>query len=666
MRNKKMSNSTITALQSDWLVNQTIQIPYPKGTSIDDYAKTGHEVATTNGILFNSKEAVVGLNPSFINVKNESGRTIPKGVEIIVVLAERLLNDVLTAEEKALPKTVTGTYTSNGSAGLAVNLGGKPDFVVVKTNGQPAVFANRLNFFRRTDHFANNSSIAEEFGITITDTGFRLGNDNKVNQSTPSTYYYFAYFDNGSKSMLQGNWQGNETDGRLVDIFAQTPLQAAIIKRDNPRAPVYLLADEPFNYFFNDSTNAVSIGTTLSGDSGEITVGGGSEVNQWTGILGEGTNCFAFPKDSKACFAKKYNSNGSIRNIILPFEPDMIFLVPRSTTTAVTRMWLSSFPTNNTVSLSTGSVANDILTVNKNMVTLLAGTAMNTNGVEYALFAWRKCRDTALVPQDIFVTDRRKTLMINSGGYIDCGTDSSLLIDDGLTMEWYGAVTNIDTVQFAESATPDTDAGNQDKIIPLIFRSGGVDDANGNVSFGMAITAPPTSTDVWTKPVLMICTHDNWRMLKTNSGNLDQNPNNTGYIIEAGTLVHVVATHAGKGVWNVYVNAENVKERKRDLQASIGRPNVKGYAGHRTMILARQRDTIANTNGGAFKFAAIYKRALTPSEVRQNYLAIFGEAERVTSGLAEMWDAEKVTGNVLPASVNPANNGTIVSGFIEP
>jgi len=139
---------------------------------------------------------------------------------------------------------------------------------------------------------------------------------------------------------------------------------------------------------------------------------------------------------------------------------------------------------------------------------------------------------------------------------------------------------------------------------------------------------------------------------------------NTGIVLDVNKLYHVVATHQGLGIWKVYVNGQEVKERKRDLIAAIGRPNVGSAVGQRFVIGARQRDTIANANGQNFRMARIYNRALTKAEVLNNYLSVFNKTTPVATNLVEEWDATRASGSSLLATKNSANNGTITGGLV--
>ena len=63
--------------------------------------------------------------------------------------------------------------------------------------------------------------------------------------------------------------------------------------------------------------------------------------------------------------------------------------------------------------------------------------------------------------------------------------------------------------------------------------------------------------------------------------------------------------------------------------------------------------------------AAVYSRKLTDAEIVQLYERSKGSSVGdVTTGLAERWDAARVSGNTLIAEVNPANNGAITGGFV--
>lgn len=563
-----------------------------------------------------------------------------------------------------MPKTLTGTYTGNGTT-QSVSVGFRPTLVIVKGNTtQAAVYASESSFMLRTDHFTNINSMSEEFGITITDTGFTVGNDNKVNGNTIA-YYYFAYCDNGSDNLLQANWAGNAQSGRTVELFKRRKIAGIIAKRDSAKSAVWIVGDKASNYWYNGTSNAISTGTTLDSETGILTVGAGDEINQWSGLLGEGVVALALAKESEAVHVMTYTGTGAARSITLPFEPECVFLMPRDTTVATSRIWISSFPAGNWASLSTTGLGTGEFSVSGSKLTF-SGATQNATGLEYAIFAFRKLRNTTYFPRNQLPIMKRKSVELVSGGYIDCGTSDTLKISGAITMEWFGTVYCPDKTQYTGSADIDTAAGNQDKLTPLIFRSSGADMADGAVSFGMAVAAGTVSVDSYRDASLLVAPHDYWGMLQSNaSGDLDNHPIQTGYVIRENENVHIVATHAGNGHWAIYVNGDPVKERKRDtLLASTPRANVTGYIGHKTVIGGRLRDgSIVNANGCSVRLARIYSRALTEHEVKNNYLSLFGKANEA-SDFVEQWDASNATGTTLIATNNVANNGTIVSGTI--
>lgn len=601
----------------------------------------------------NAKLATTDLNGGLPYIAPKSSS------ELAAIQAEKLNVNDLNVD--VLPITTAGSYSGNGTS-QTISLGFKPDFVVVKAaTTQYACWANRFNFYRRNDHFLNIASFGGQFGVQINDNGFTIGNDNRVNASA-TTYYYFAYCDNGSNNLLQANWQGNGVAGRTVDYFTGTPLAGALIKRDSPQGMVYGVADVA-NYFFNGTGSVVSTGTTINGSTGEIVLGSGNEVNQWSGILGEGVNCLAFPKNSKSVHVLTYTGTGANQRITLPFAPEFFIIAPRNTASATTRCWFSSLPAGNHLPLTNQGIGSGEFTVVRNSI-LFTSTTGNLAGQDYVIYAFRRIRNQAYLLPNIQNLKYKKSVEIASGGYIDCGTSDTLAVTGDLTMEWFGTVLTPDDVQYTASATLDTDVGNQDKLNPLIFRSNGADGTTNAVNYGMAIVAPHVSTDTdLVGCSILVCTHDRWQLLNNIANNLDNHPMNTGFVVDPHDLVHIVATHSGAGVWKVYVNGVQVKERKRDMVAAVGRPNVQGFSGMSTVIGARKRVTIDNANGGSFRMARIYNKALAPSEVKNNYLSLFDLAT-ATAGFVEEWDVTNAFATTLTATVNTANNGLMTGTTI--
>jgi len=109
-----------------------------------------------------------------------------------------------------------GTYTGTGSA-LSVNLGIRPDWVVIKNITEP----NNIIFFKDYDMPANTSYPFTAAGssidvIGLSSTGFTVGTDGAVN--TPSdTYEYFALSTTtGTLPVELLSFKGTEEEGASI------------------------------------------------------------------------------------------------------------------------------------------------------------------------------------------------------------------------------------------------------------------------------------------------------------------------------------------------------------------------------------------------------------------------------------------------------------------
>jgi hypothetical protein len=679
---KIQSGNTVAALT---ITNATIPTATIASATITGGSITGLSAAIpigsggTGGTTQATARSALGLGTA-ATTNSDAYATAAQGAKADTALQPDSVVQILE-QNLYNPITATGFYTGtalNFTDFKEITLPFRPSLVIIKAaTGQYAVFGNETNFMKRTDFFISLPSIAGTYeGIIITDTGFRVGSSLTCN-GDGITYYYFAYCDNGSDNLLQGSWAGNGDAGRTVDLFTRKPIAGMICKRDSGRAPVWIVADKVNNYWFNDATgvNSVSLGTSLNGATGQLTVGDGAEINQWEGLLGEGINALAFAKNSDSVFVTTYTGTGAARNVTLPFVPDAFLISTRSTTSPSSRAWFSSLPAGQSLPLTNQAVGTGEFSVSGSRIAF-AGSAFNGSGIEYGIYAFRRLNFNQWNEPNIFPIVINKSVELASGGYVDCGTSNTLQISGAITMEWFGTVYLPDSDRYL-AATPlsaiDTLAGNQDKLNPLIFRSSGADQTAGAVSFGMCIAAGTVSVDTYYDCSVLVAMHDYWGMLQSGNNvggslSLDNHPWNTGITIKANENVHILVTHAGSGYWTLYVNGVRIKERKRDelLATAPAQPraNVTGYSGHKTVIGGRLRDgSIANANGGSVRLARIYNRALTEQEAKNNYLSTSGSAT-ATAGFVEEWDARDASGSTLPAAVNAANNGTIVSGLV--
>ena len=552
--------------------------------------------------------------------------------------------------------TLTGSYAGNGTV-QTINCGFQPDFVVVKADSTiVGIFSSTMTWYGRSDPFNNVDSSGG--AITFVESGFSVGAAAECNTNAV-TYYYFAYKDNGSNSLLQTNWQGNATAGRKINSFKGKSVKGVLIKRDAPQKSVWAL---PGIGAFDMSGN---FGTyCVINSDGTLTLDASDETNQWSGNLGEGTSCLGFSGND--VYSSVYVGNATARRIPLPWQAEFIIIQPLSVIGQNAHIWFSSLAANTCFSIApAAALTGRITSVDGGSVSLSSGTQLNTASGGYMLMAFKRNRlNTAIqAPRQTLIS---KAVQLASGGYIDCGTSDTLKFNGAHTVEWFGAVYPPKLTPAIGGVGADTEANIQN---PMISRSNGADATDGNMSFCLAATAPRMEgagqrQGDWSGAAVTWATTSNWAMPQAAIASLDNFPSFSGVVLNPGQLYHVVVTHDGTGGWVMYLNGVVVKERQRDLVAAIGKPNIQGGSGHRTVIGARQTTAISFAYGQQFRLARIYARALTASEAQANYLSLFDSIYAPTSEFLEEWSAMNAYGDGIPATVKSANNGTIVSGSV--
>lgn len=570
------------------------------------------------------------------------------------------------------PVTAAGTFTGNGAT-QSINVGFEPDFLLIKSSAAAsAVMQTRLSWHRRSDSLINQESIGDAStavgadtgaGVTITSTGFDVGANTRVNGNT-ATIYWFAYRDQGSLDFVQSSYAGNGVTGRTVDVLEGRRMSAVMVKRDYTPAPVWMFPGQSA-WYWNGSAMVASTGTSLSADGTNIVTGLGNEINGWSGALGEAMGLYGWPADGRSTFAITYTGNGqSSRRINLPWELEAFIIVPLNATVAnAGRMWISGIASGSHAPLGAGAVTSDsavITTVSENTVVIGTNTTVNQNGQLYGLLAWRKCRGVGIYDTRRRTTVYTKAIQCASSAYIDCGADSSLDISGALTMEFFGSPHPPSTTPMSGGAGVDTEGSKQS---PIMFRSLGNDGSAGAVSYGMELCAPTAHDSSALSRGASILVHTRgdgvWTLPQDGlMANLDPYPMNTGFVIGGRIPQHIVVTHDGGGTRRVYVDGVQVKERKRNLSGTYG-SNGTAVAGHKLVFGGRQEAaSVTDANGHSFRMARIYRRELSPAEVRKNWQSIYGVADAVPD-YVEMWDARDAVGTTLPAKLRSANNGTI-------
>jgi len=571
----------------------------------------------------------------------------------------------------AVPQTFAGTYLGTGSP-VNINLGvdmreeeGNLAWVIVKADAsgtdREAWWRFPFNWHRRADRFTTNESRGGDI-ITFTSTGFTVDSE-----GSPSgvTMHYFAYLDNGSKSIVGSSYHGNATAGRVIRPSPGETLAAALIKRDSTQPSVWAFgpgSGTALARTWEGNSSSAIIGSGLDGD--KVTLDTGNEINQWNSTFGEGIHILGFTENTQNTYVTRYTGSGLARTITLPWQPAAIFIIPYTPPTGATtmRMWFESLGTSGTLPVSNGAgvISGEVTSVTSTGFSLGTGNSVNENGIVYGVIAIRK-RTSAeannVIPRNLVYKSSASVDL--DGGYIDMGTDNSLSITGPMTLIWEGTAsgTPLSLAPIDSGGDINNQANTQ---FPLLFRSSGADATDGAISYGLELAASQTtqpfvSTDPWLGATLLVATRNRWEMMYGGPANLDQFPMNTGIIQNEGKRTMIIAVHEGSGVWRIYKDHQLIKFRDR----SVG-TNITSNSGDRFIIGARQRDgEVVFPTSISFNQAAVYNRAFSHAEAIKASYAPYVGYDDIPGDYVERWKAEDRIADTLPAEINAANDGTI-------
>ena len=579
------------------------------------------------------------------------------GAGELVLLARAQSGSILTA---------AGTYTGTGSA-LSVSLGWKPDLVVVK--GESSAASVRIGggiwWYGKT--LAGTAIAHVASGIFATATGFDVGTDASVNTNT-TVYHYIAVKDNDSASIYTGDYAGNGLVNHVVNLTTDFDLAAAVIKRDNSYLPV--VADRSVGAYFIDGTS----GPTVSIDSdGTMTVGSEASVNEWSGNAGEATSVVGFANNGNV-FVGLYTGNGSAGRVIpFAFEPDALMIFPRSSSSKSATLWVSSLATGDHLPMEAAAKATGRITsvVGSRMI-VSSDANINGSASQYMIIAIRRIRNGSILsaawplnrPQRI-----KRNVWIDATGSISMGTSDTLNIAGALTLEWYGVHFNTNITAMSPGGATVNDQAFQ---MPMLWRQNGSDGSSSTgVNWGMGIFSPSAGTSSSSRDAgLWVAVTNRFNLMQSGSFDVDANqPWQTGVPITPRQPAHVMVTHNGFGRWRVYLNGVMVKDRDVNLTTqAVALPNIAGVSGATTTINGRKRGTASidhTTFTQVFNLARVYSRELTKAECAANFESLFTDGlSSATPDFVEEWDANNASGSSLPATNNPANNGTLTNAQV--
>jgi len=548
-------------------------------------------------------------------------------------------------------KISTYTYTGNGQENYK-ELGFKPKGAIIAADAAVPVAMWHPEFW------CNRGGVIDAVESTFDgprpgDTGLYVG-QHATSNTLSATHHALAFGLSQSSDFETGNYMGNLQSGRVVNLQSSATPIAVLVKRDSGRAPVLYANGLCVKL---DGTGVSTAITSLG--AGHFVVDASNEANEYNaaGGLGEGIEHFAFFSGGSVSVAAwaggqaagslAYAAPGNIRGVIL------VDTLGASAAVTLTDTMVAGYGKSGSAALSANAA-----TISGTQLLLGSGNVANQAGRSYVAVVFCD-KDVSPSQLPTIVTKKKRAIYLpgrDIASYIGCGTsDSTLKINGALTLEWFGVPSFLVGVGGADAC--------------LMMRGGGSFQTAGSASWGLDIFGTPQASLHWQNSIVHVVTGDRFGA----SGSLETCAWRTGTLTPNNLPVHLVVTHNGLGLWKFFKNGKLVNQRNIDLtntaisQGGLAIPNIASGAGHTTVFGARMGGALAAYLRCLFINARVYSRELTTSEAYQRFaIAALGSTQSDVSsaGLAESWDAANAGGTLLPASVNAANNGTIVNGSV--
>ena len=545
------------------------------------------------------------------------------------------------------------SYVGDGK-NRQLDFGFRPDLVIIKGDGKAAVLYTAEQWLSNAQSFGHTTysgadSVAS--APSINDGGVGLVYYNNAGAAARDsynqdgvTYHAVAIKDNGAGFLRSLAYNGyTETVGAgssAVTMDALDGLSPAWvhIKRDATGAGhegVWISDD---GYVKKETAAAVNAALVTYVAGGALNLSTDASVNENDGgIVGEGHNVFALI-DNADCWAESSYVGGSGATLSFSRKVALAIILPVAAEEMVfSTPTMAAGATGGATALVSGIV------VSGNKLTVSGATA-NTAGVTYRVIAIyegaaREKTDKWPVAHGV--------MLQNGAGRIVCGTDASLQISGAHSLEWIGAISDVNEEQFLFGR----------------MNGGRSTPAAGTYNFALSHTRDPDAG-------IEICTSDQFSAETTNASK--QKRWRTGIVLTPFQLYHILYTHDGADKWCLYINGRLVKWRR--LAMSIfGMNGITGTAALTAAFGGRLLggSYYANT-AQVHKFARLYNRVLTSAEVLQMFKRnalhqlVTSKAETdlpdISTALIEEWKFRNGSGTTVTATKVGGNNGTITSG----
>lgn len=557
----------------------------------------------------------------------------------------------------------------------------------------------------RTSRLANYASV--QSGIQLLADGMECGSLVDINEAGVDIYQWaLAPSVEDPNTVVLLDFIGSGTNNRQVKL-PRTDIAPSlgIIKRDSTAPGVF------FEYLdgagigtgwstFMDSTSQSSQTAYVEGvGAGWVQVTNDIRVNELGSGNGEGISLLAFYAGS---------TNMAMFHISGDAAANRRIIVPGANGRRIKMAWCQVRSGSGGMRIKTADMpgglcaipksdsalpANDIVIDGSDLV--LPGTGVNANSQVYTWMVWFEESETPIPERAPAIAIKGKQAVYLPGrsvnSYIDCSTDPSLDAQGSIGIEYFG--------RLAYGATPDAVLGPEATFYsrtrgPIYEGANTAADPNGLNSVANNTTAAGHPTNFWFGAVR----HGN-QSAQGNPGpqlfaslarfmDLSVQPSWVQYNMRSGILLprgepwfhaflQIIGTGAGGAIQDVrlWLMGELVKQRYMAIPSAVlgitartSGPDMRSVIGARwdgasylrsqRMWVKRVRQYNPGTTGA---------NALTDNDVRALCeRALYGSTATpdVTKGLVEEWDASNARNAVLPATINAANNGTIVGGTV--
>lgn len=201
---------------------------------------------------------------------------------------------------------VTGSYVGNGSGGQdIVGLGFEPTVVIVKAEGNDSAVIRTASMpGLRSRHLVGEWGLMLNRIHVFQPDGFRVGNDDDVNQAGV-TYHYIA-FDADPGYLATGTVTGDGNPTRSVDGLGFAPAMVIVIPHGAPRCRFRTTA-MPAGYSVPFGDDSEDDDTLIALDADGFTIGAGDNLNDAGAIL----SYLAFAAGASSMNVGSYTGDGN-------------------------------------------------------------------------------------------------------------------------------------------------------------------------------------------------------------------------------------------------------------------------------------------------------------------------------------------------------------------